>query len=71
MREANRLTRNFTRFETDGEAAATDEALLAVFQEAGVDAALSLARTGQAARTGAAQPACDEEDMQARLQRLR
>ena len=70
MREANRLTRNFTRFETDGEAAATDEALLAVFQEAGVDAALSLARTGPAV-SPAAKAACDEEDMQARLQRLR
>ena len=58
-------------FETDGEAAATDDALLAVFREAGVDASLSLGRLSAATGGRAAAGPLPEEDLEARLQRLR
>ena len=57
-----------TAFETDGETNATDEALTAVFVEAGLDTSLGLARLGVAGKADQTPP---EDDMEARLQRLR
>ena len=56
-------------FEVEGEAAATEDAMLAVFQEAGMDTSLFLKGLGvSSAGKDAAVP---EADLQSRLQRLR